>query len=129
MRFSVRLAREQRLPAEPPLPAAAGTAEEAAGGGGGAGGEVVTVSVRLQGGRRITRRFWGNDTVQALEDFVGLEAGEDERWGVGGGDGGEDGGGFVLSTMYPKKDLDDVAQTLTGAGIEGRSVVAIKEKL
>ena len=118
MLMSMRLARQNRLPAEP----AAGEA----------GPDEVSVSFRLRGGRRIGRRFRCTDTVQMLEDFVVLTAADEECFG---GDHGEQQGaaageaGFQLSTMYPTRTLSDMSQTLKDVGIRDREVLALKERI
>lgn len=92
-------AARDRLPAEP---------EESAQG-------VASIKVLLPSRTEVHRRFLCSDTMQALYDFVTVEAAEE----VGQKD-------FVLMLSHPRKALTDKERTLEEVSLSGRAVVRLQ---
>lgn len=66
---------------------------------------VTSIQIRLADGTRMVARFNHTHTVNDIRGFINASrAGESSR-------------PYMLQTSFPKKDLDDVTQTVKDAGL------------
>jgi UBX domain-containing protein 1 len=66
---------------------------------------VTSIQIRLADGTRMVARFNHTHTINDIRGFINASrAGEASR-------------PYVLQTSFPKKDLEDVAQTIKDAGL------------
>ena len=66
---------------------------------------VTSIQIRLADGTRMVARFNHTHTINDIRGFINASrAGESSR-------------PYMLQTSFPKKDLDDVSQTIKDAGL------------
>lgn len=78
---------------------------------------VLTVAFRLPSGARLSRRFSSGDSVAVLASYVAQQL-------LASGDLGAR-QRVVLSTQFPRKELQALEQQLAAAGIEDRSILTV----
>lgn len=80
---------------------------------------MLTVAFRLPSGSRLSRRFNSSDTVGVLAAYAAQQMAASGELPASGKQR------VVLSTQFPKKELQQLDEQIGAAGIEDRSILTV----